>query len=198
MAVFSEIIKLKTEPDKLYDITMQIENAVRDSEIDTGTCTVFCPGSTAALIINEADPMLFQDIKNALERIILLGITSLTFIISVLLFVARKRFFVSMNYILFPAALIFIYFSYASVNVLHLFILFVILAICIDYGIYLSGNDTKDTRKAIVFSAFSSFAGFGVLIFSATNSLFSIGMVSTLGIIAILILIFFEKVKNVS
>ncbi len=104
----------------------------------------------------------------------------------------------ALNFLLFPSALIFMYLSFVAVNILHIFMFFIILSISIDYAIYSSKDNSKQTKKAIIFSAISSFAGFGVLIFSDINSLFSIGSVATLGIFAILILIIFQKVDNAS
>ncbi len=104
----------------------------------------------------------------------------------------------ALNFLIFPSALIFLYLSFIPVNILHIFMFFIILSISIDYAIYSSKDNSKQTNKAIIFSAISSFAGFGVLIFSDINSLFSIGSVATLGIFAILILIFFQKVENAS
>ncbi|MFH1229271.1 MAG: secondary thiamine-phosphate synthase enzyme YjbQ [Candidatus Aenigmatarchaeota archaeon] len=67
--VYSETLKLKVLPQGLYDITDRVETAVKKSDIQNGICTVFAVGSTSAILINENNPMLIQDIKNALERI---------------------------------------------------------------------------------------------------------------------------------
>jgi len=137
-----------------------------------------------------------QHLQNEFKTITLLGIVSLVFIFIVMGFISKEKIVDSFNFLLFPSGIIFLYFTFIEINILHLFMFFIILAICIDYGIYLSKSDTQQTQKAIIFSALSSFAGFGVLIFSTTPSLFSIGSVATLGIIAILILIFFVKGKK--
>ncbi len=71
--------------------------------------------------------------------------------------------------------------------------LFVILAIGIDYAIYLSRKNNALTKEAINYSLISTFAGFGVLIFSKINALFSMGVVATIGIISIFILLLFVK-----
>ena len=77
---------------------------------------------------------------------------------------------------------------------MHLFMAFVVLAIGIDYGIYMNeAKLTHNTTVAIVFSLISTFAGFGVLAISEINSLYSIGMTAVIGIVGILFLLIFQK-----
>ena len=85
-----------------------------------------------------------------------------------------------------------------SFNILHLFMLFIILSISIDYGIYMgSDNISQDAHRGILYSLLSTFAGFGVLVFSNINALFSLGIVSTTGILAItFLLIILKRQKN--
>lgn len=134
-----------------------------------------------------------KSLQEELDKLILLGMLSLAFIIGIMIVIAKKHSLEALSFLLFPSGLILLYTNFIEVNILHLFMFFVILAISIDYGIYSVKNKNSDTQKAILFSALSSFAGFGVLIFSSTNSLFSIGSVATLGIIGILILVFLRK-----
>lgn len=50
---------------QLLEITRPIEDALRESGLQEGICLVFCPHTTAGLVINEnADP----DVKADLER----------------------------------------------------------------------------------------------------------------------------------
>ncbi len=139
-----------------------------------------------------------KNLQKELEKIIILGLSSLIFITLIIIFITKNKMIQALNFLIFPSALIFLYLSFIPVNILHIFMFFIILSISIDYAIYSSKDNSKQTNKAIIFSAISSFAGFGVLIFSDINSLFSIGSVATLGILAILILIFFQKVDNAS
>ena len=67
--VYSEIIKLKMKSKSFSDITNQVEEIIRSSEIKNGICTVFAVGSTSAVLINEDEPMLLQDLKNSLEKV---------------------------------------------------------------------------------------------------------------------------------
>ena len=66
----------------------------------------------------------------------------------------------------------------------------ILIAIGIDYGIYMSHTQKpSQTIKAVKYSLLSTFAGFGVLIFSSINALHSIGTVITTAMLAIFILI---------
>lgn len=67
--VYSEIIKLKMKSQSFSDVTNKIEEIVRNSEIQNGICTIFAVGSTSAILINEDEPMLIQDIKDSLEKV---------------------------------------------------------------------------------------------------------------------------------
>ncbi|MBC8236595.1 MAG: hypothetical protein H8E76_00015 [Helicobacteraceae bacterium] len=73
---------------------------------------------------------------------------------------------------------------------MHIFSLIILIAIGIDYGIYMSRTDKpSSTMLAIKYSLLSTFAAFGVLVFSSITALNSIGLVITLGIATIFILI---------
>jgi predicted exporter len=113
-------------------------------------------------------------------------------IIMLLLFVSvKKNFLFALNYILFPSALsLAVITTFESVNIMHLFSLIILVAIGIDYGIYMSNSDKQTvTMRAITYSLLSTFGAFGVLVFSSIVALNSIGMVITLGCGAIFILI---------
>jgi len=67
--VYSETIKLKIKSQDFVDITDKIEYIVKKSEIQNGICTIFAVGATSAVIINESEPMLLQDLRDSLEKI---------------------------------------------------------------------------------------------------------------------------------
>jgi secondary thiamine-phosphate synthase enzyme len=48
-------------------ITHDVKRAVRESEIPSGTLTVFVPGATAGLAILEGDPKIYEEYKNWVE-----------------------------------------------------------------------------------------------------------------------------------
>ena len=59
--------ELQTGAYELVNITAQVRDAVRESGVDEGLCCVYCPHTTAAIIINEnADPDVVHDLKLAL------------------------------------------------------------------------------------------------------------------------------------
>uniref|UniRef100_UPI0012FA5BC8 hypothetical protein n=1 Tax=Aliarcobacter butzleri TaxID=28197 RepID=UPI0012FA5BC8 len=122
------------------------------------------------------------------------GFITILFIISVILLTYKKNLLVYLSFILFPFASILSISLFVSINILHIFMLFIILSISIDYGIYISSyKKDLNTDKAIIYSILTTFAGFGVLIFSNINALFSIGIASTVGILGILFLLIFLK-----
>lgn len=122
------------------------------------------------------------------------GFITILFIISVILLTYKKNILVYFCFILFPFASILSISLFTSINILHIFMLFIILSISIDYGIYISSyKKDLNTDKAIIYSILTTFAGFGVLIFSNINALFSIGIASTVGILGILFLLIFLK-----
>jgi MFS family permease len=146
-------------------------------------------------IKNAQTKILFENsLKKVSNDLMLFGALTIIFIISILAMVTKKRFLQAFTYILFPAALILLYGWFVPLNIMHLFMAFVILAVGIDYGIYMNEPKlTHNTTLAIVFSLISTFAGFGVLAISNINSLYSIGMTAIIGIIGILFLLIFQK-----
>lgn len=56
---------------ELIDITLKIEEVVRNSEISSGVCHIFVPHTTAGITINEnADLSVSQDILMKLNQVI--------------------------------------------------------------------------------------------------------------------------------
>ncbi|MDC0932247.1 hypothetical protein OAR97_00215 [Arcobacteraceae bacterium] len=136
-----------------------------------------------------------KSLEEDLDKMINLGLLSLFFIVIVIMLTSKGNILYSMSFLLLPSAFIFLYLSFIEINILHIFMFFIILAISVDYSIYSRSCNTSATKKAIIFSVLSSFSGFGVLVFSSITSLYSIGSVASLGIMAILILILFEEVQ---
>lgn len=69
MPAHTELIKLATKPGQFYDVSDKVQGIVKASEIASGICVIFCPGSTGAIILNENDPTLLADLTNVLESI---------------------------------------------------------------------------------------------------------------------------------
>ncbi len=138
--------------------------------------------------------MFEQNLSSIYDELILYGIISVLFILFMLFLSTRDNYLLSFTYLIFPIALILSLSFFMTFNILHFFMLFVILSISIDFGIYLGSKELdKSTYRAILYSLFSTFAGFGVLIFSKINALFSIGIIASIGILAIALLIIILK-----
>ncbi len=64
-------IKLETDGDgDIHDLTNSVSELVRKSSINSGTVTVFIPGSTAGISTIEYEPGLLKDIPTLLEKLI--------------------------------------------------------------------------------------------------------------------------------
>jgi len=131
--------------------------------------------------------------KDSMDSLLKLGVLALLVIVLLLYLITKDAMAYALLFLVFPLSMVGIYAYFIAVNILHLFMLFVILAIGIDYAIYLSKKSDALTKRAISYSLVSTFAGFGVLIFSQINALFSMGTVASIGIISIFILLIFVK-----
>ncbi|HOO25815.1 MAG TPA: secondary thiamine-phosphate synthase enzyme YjbQ [Clostridiales bacterium] len=60
---------LQTGKEGLYDITAQVMEGIRESGVESGTCIVFCPHTTAGITLNEnTDPGVGRDILLSLSK----------------------------------------------------------------------------------------------------------------------------------
>ena len=125
-----------------------------------------------------------------LENVVLYSFVVLGVVMLLLFVSVRGKFFYALNYILFPLGLtLSVLALFYELNIMHLFSLIILIAIGIDYGIYMSKSDKQaSTVLAIKYSLLSTFAAFGVLLFSSITALYSIGLVITLGVGALYIL----------
>ncbi len=114
-------------------------------------------------------------------------------ILVIIAYVLREKTILALNYILFPISMILLYLSFISINIMHLFSIVIIIVAGIDYGIYMSLENSKKTKEAIFYSLLTSFSGFGILVLSSIGAIHSIGIVITIGILSILFLILFLK-----
>ena len=68
------MIRLEVKTGKhtqMVDITRQVQQAVSESGVKSGICTVFVPHTTAAVTINEnADPDVVRDFTTEIGRIV--------------------------------------------------------------------------------------------------------------------------------
>lgn len=67
-----EVVKIPTKKQfDFVNISSQVKKIVADAGINEGTCTVYCPHTTAAITINEAaDPAVVEDIIKELDEIV--------------------------------------------------------------------------------------------------------------------------------
>lgn len=138
--------------------------------------------------------MFEENLISLYNELIFYGILAISFIILMVLFSTKRNYLISFCYILFPLSIVSSLSFFISFNILHLFMMFILLSISIDFGIYMaSKNINKNSYKAVLYSLLSTFAGFGVLVFSHINALFSIGIIATLGIAAVTFLLILLK-----
>lgn len=70
MRQFQTTLEVRTPGRGLHPISSEIEQAVRESNIRTGLCVVFCCHTSASLLVQEgADPTAKQDLLDWLGRI---------------------------------------------------------------------------------------------------------------------------------
>ena len=71
MKVISKTIQVSSKGENdIIDLTEELSNVVKGSNIENGTVTVFVSGSTAALTTIEYEPGLIADFPEMLSRIV--------------------------------------------------------------------------------------------------------------------------------
>lgn len=69
MKIITDYISISTKGfTDIIDITSQVADAIKRSEIDSGTVTVFISGSTAGVTTIEYEPGLLKDLPEAFEK----------------------------------------------------------------------------------------------------------------------------------
>jgi len=69
--IFNDSIKVNTKGfGDTIDITKNVHNAVRNSNIENGLVTIFCSGSTGTITTIEYEPGVIRDLQRALEKIV--------------------------------------------------------------------------------------------------------------------------------
>ena len=69
--MLKEILITTKKRNELIDITDKIQKIVSESGTCSGSCFLYCPHTTAGLIINEnADPNVGKDLLEALEKMV--------------------------------------------------------------------------------------------------------------------------------
>jgi secondary thiamine-phosphate synthase enzyme len=71
MKQYQKAFSIKTVGKSLHKITTHLGKVVRESQINTGLCTVFVRHTSASLIIQEnADPDVLQDLENFFAKLV--------------------------------------------------------------------------------------------------------------------------------
>jgi secondary thiamine-phosphate synthase enzyme len=69
--VYSESLTIPTDGRGTFEITRQIQQAVRNSKMERGLCTVFVHHTSASLIVCEnADPSVRKDLERFFSRLV--------------------------------------------------------------------------------------------------------------------------------
>lgn len=64
-------IKFRTCENDLFELTDSVRAIVEESGIKDGLCTVYCPHSTAAIVVtSRMDPKGFDDLRDEVNRLI--------------------------------------------------------------------------------------------------------------------------------
>lgn len=140
------------------------------------------------LVLLEASMLLQKGVEDVLDQLVLIAALTFGFITLLLAVLLKKRALVAMNYVLFPLAVIATTLAFlGSFSVMHLFALIIVMVAAIDYGIYMS-DVQEETDEAIYYAMLTTFAGFGIFVFSHIGALHHIGLVIALGIASTFIL----------
>lgn len=68
--VYTQILRIKTtERFQLLDVTSMVEDIVKNSGVSNGLALVFAPHATAAIIVNEREPGLINDILHKVKEL---------------------------------------------------------------------------------------------------------------------------------
>ena len=69
--VHSSSFEVGTRGRGIYDVTEQVQRAVREANVQSGLCTVFVHHTSASLLINEnADPDVHRDLEAFMARLV--------------------------------------------------------------------------------------------------------------------------------
>ena len=134
------------------------------------------------VVLLEASILLKNGVESVLDQLLLIALMTFIFISILLITLLKKRALVAMNYVLFPLGVITTTLALlGTFSVMHLFALIIVMVAAIDYGIYMS-DVQEETDEAIYYAMLTTFAGFGIFVFSHIGALHHIGLVIALGI----------------
>ena len=168
---------------KFYTISTVEKNSIQESELKEG------------IYIIDGLKLIKKTTKTMINSLIIYLFISFATIVLIISITIKRKTILALNFILFPIAIILIYLSIVTINIMHLFSIIIIIVAGIDYGIYMSQEHSQKeylaTKESIFYSLLTSFSGFGILILSSIGAIHSIGVVITIGILSILFLVLF-------
>ncbi len=140
------------------------------------------------VVLLEASTLLRKGVESVLDQLLLIALLTFVSISILLIVLLKKRAMVAMNYVLFPLGVIVTTLALlGTFSVMHLFALIIVMVAAIDYGIYMSDVE-EETDEAIYYAMLTTFAGFGIFVFSHIGALHHIGLVIALGIASTFVL----------
>jgi hypothetical protein len=137
-----------------------------------------------------------KELLQVRKELIFAGCFTVVLIVLITLFAARKAFLKAFGFIFAPLAFCLCIFIFTEITILHVFMLVIVAAMSVDYGIYSVSGGGKKVKKAICYSLLSTVAGFGVLAFSFISSMRAVGITALCACFMIMILLYFMKAKN--
>ena len=147
------------------------------------------------VIVLEASTLLKKGVEDVLDQLLLIALVTFILITILLIVLLKKRALVAMNYLLLPLGVITTTLALlGTFSVMHLFALIIVMVAAIDYGIYMS-DVQEETDEAIYYAMLTTFAGFGIFVFSHIGALHHIGLVIALGIVSTFVLQIVQKRK---
>lgn len=140
--------------------------------------------------------LLSQSATAALEQFKSFFVIASLALLVIVAVATRRQALYALNFLLFPVASILVMLAFLDgYTIMHLFALFLMMIYGIDYGIFLSKGGDSAAMRAVVYSSITTFAGFGILIFSEVPAVYAIGESTLVGLMA-LFLLFFQKIKE--
>jgi len=136
------------------------------------------------VVVLEAATLLKKGVEGVLDQLLFIALLTFVLISILLIVLLKRRALVAMNYVLFPLGVITTVLALlGTFSVMHLFALIIVMVAAIDYGIYMSSAE-EETDEAIYYAMLTTFAGFGIFVFSHIGALHHIGLVIALGIVS--------------
>ena len=144
--------------------------------------------NTEEAVLLESGKLLKESVEGVGGKLLLIASATLGAIALFLALLLRRDALRAVNYILMPLGVILLLLAFTTpLSLMHLFALIIVMVAGIDYGIYMSRPE-EQTDEAIYYAMLTTFAGFGIFVFSNIGALHHIGTVIATGIVATFIL----------